>query len=382
MDSKFDFSGVGNKPSNAEDTVKANLEIKQSPVKEEEQKESSSSFNEELNQEYIYKRSVTIVPVTNYSLYRRVNSKSLPNRRDCIGSSVASSRVLSSNKNEVDAYFPAIVGLSPNHPDFVFRVKAWLNNISVVVNEIGVTFDTSFRFNRKRDFYAFKTKYDNIEETYEKNKIGGLDKLQRALEIKINDLNILESTLWQFGTPIKVEDYLLYRHCLLYTHVAKDSAIINSSSEVRFYIKDDNKEVELQNKLRLATNNAKVNFVKLLNDSKQFRNIYVLVAAQQGRNVAIAIKNDITTQQNELDHFSQSEPDKFNKLCNDKNADTKATIELLIAHGELIRSAYNQNITRQDGSLVGANIGEAVAWFKDPANTGAVTAYINKLSYI
>ena len=96
--------------------------------------------------------------------------------------------------------------------------------------------------------------------------------MQKALEIKINDLNLLESTLWQYGSPINVTDYLLYRHCLLYTHVAKDSAIINSSSEVRFYIKDDNKEIELQNKLRLSTNNAKVNFVKLLNDAKQFKN--------------------------------------------------------------------------------------------------------------
>ena len=335
-----------------------------------------------MNEEYVYKRSVTIVPVTNYSLYRRVNSKSLPNRRDSIGSSVASSRILSSNKNEVEAYFPAIIGLSPNHPDFVFRVKAWLNNISVVVNEIGVTFDTSFRFRRKRDFFAFKTKYDAIEESYERNKVGGLDKLQKALEIKINDLNLLESTLWQYGSPINVTDYLLYRHCLLYTHVAKDSAIINSSSEVRFYIKDDNKEIELQNKLRLSTNNAKVNFVKLLNDAKQFKNVYILMAAQQGRNVAIAIKKDITTQQNELDHYSQNEPDKFNKLCNDKDVELKATIELLIAHGELIRSVYNQNITKSDGTLIGANIKEAVAWFKDPANTGAVTAYVNKLTYI
>ena len=382
MDNKFNFSGATNKPSDADSAVKANVENLQSPVKEEEQVKGSSSFNEELNEEYVYKRTVTIVPVTNYSLYRRVNSKSLPSRRDSIGSSVASSRILSSNKNEVEAYFPAIIGLSPNHPDFVFRVKAWLNNISVVVNEIGVTFDTSFRFRRKRDFFAFKTKYDAIEESYERNKVGGLDKLQKALEIKINDLNLLESTLWQYGTPINVTDYLLYRHCLLYTHVAKDSAIINSSSEVRFYIKDDNKEIELQNKLRLSTNNAKVNFVKLLNDAKQFKNVYILMAAQQGRNVAIAIKKDITTQQNELDHYSQNEPDKFNKLCNDKDAELKATIELLIAHGELIRSVYNQNITKSDGTLIGANIKEAVAWFKDPANTGAVTAYVNKLTYI
>ena len=59
-----------------------------------------------------------------------------------------------------------------------------------------------------------------------------------------------------------------------------------------------------------------------------------------------------------------------------------ATIELLIARGELIRYKDNQNIMSIDGELIGANIGEAVAWFKNVNNTSAVNAYYNKLKNI
>lgn len=96
------------------------------------------------NREYIDKRSVTIALVKNYSLFRRANDKSLTKRRDFIGSSVTSSRTLSSNKGEVEAYFPDLIGLSPNNENFITRVKQYLNNIQISVNELGKKFDISF----------------------------------------------------------------------------------------------------------------------------------------------------------------------------------------------------------------------------------------------
>ena len=59
-----------------------------------------------------------------------------------------------------------------------------------------------------------------------------------------------------------------------------------------------------------------------------------------------------------------------------------ANIEMLIARGELVRSQYNQNITTSEGDFIGANMGEAIAWFKNPDNTSVVNAYMNKLKNI
>ena len=91
--------------------------------------------NEDLEAPYTDKRSVTISLVKNYSAYRKANMKVLGQRHEVIGSSVTSCRVLSSNKGEVDAYFPQLIGLSPSNPEFIGRVKAYLSNIQMNVKK-------------------------------------------------------------------------------------------------------------------------------------------------------------------------------------------------------------------------------------------------------
>ena len=58
------------------------------------------------NQPYTDVRSITIMLVKNTSLYRKANDKVLPKRIDYIGSCFNSSKVISANQEEVNAYFP------------------------------------------------------------------------------------------------------------------------------------------------------------------------------------------------------------------------------------------------------------------------------------
>ena len=104
-----------------------------------------------MNKPYIDKRTVTISLVHNYSNYRKANMKVLGQRHEVIGSSVTSCRVLSSNKGEVDCYFPQLIGLSPSNPEFISRVKAYLSNIQMNVNNENVTLNTSFIYNHKKE---------------------------------------------------------------------------------------------------------------------------------------------------------------------------------------------------------------------------------------
>ena len=57
----------------------------------------------------------------------------------------------------------------------------------------------------------------------------------------------------------------------------------------------------------------------------------------------------------------------------------KSFIETLISRGELVRSEFNQQISTADGSFVGSNMNEAIAWFENPKNSDIRTAYENKL---
>ena len=341
--------------------------------------ETADKEKRELEQEYVDNRKVTISLVHNYSNYRRVNMKVLGQRKEVIGSSVRSGQILSSNADEVAAYFPALVGLSPNNPEFITRVKAWLSNIQFVINENDVSLDTSFVYKHKKDYLMIKKQEDAINDAYDKVDRSNIGAIKEALKKKIDALNTLESSKYQYGHPVHLEEYLMYRHCLLYKEVAKDTALINSDSSIRFYIKDEAKEQERQKKLVQERSTAMRNFVELSASDNKFDAVYLAIAIMRNDNLAEALLKDKSVRQSIVMNFVNDSPDKFNKLVNDKNITTKAFIETLIIRGELVRSEFNQQISTADGTFIGSNMNEAVAWFENPDNKATRTAFENKL---
>lgn len=348
-----------------------------------EQPATSAATNkheeEDLTRPYEDKSSVTIALVENYSLYRKVNRVSLPKRVDYIGSCIESSRRLSANKVEAEKYFPNVIGIMPNHENFLTRVKQYLNNIRIAVDEQGVTFDTSFRYDHKEDYLKVQARLEEIEKRYNSVNRNNTAELRKALKIKIDAIDEVERDKAGYGYPLNVEDYLMYRHCLLYNDVAKDMAFINGEQNIRFYIKDNKKEEERKRKQHELANKALQNYVVLLGDSSLFDAVYVQYCVINNKPILTSLLKDVVDREVELRKFATDYPDKFNKIYSNKDVRTISDIELLIARGELIKSDYNQNITTPDGVLIGANMNEALAWFKNPENISAVNAYKNKL---
>lgn len=361
---------VGNVPSVEETVDDVNSSV------------SAENKEGDENDEYVDIRNVTIMLVKNYSLYRKANDKVLAKRKDFIGSSIYASRILSANKEEVDTYFPNIIGLSPADPNFITRVKQYLNNIRISVDELGRSFDISFHYYHKKDYYHIKKEEERIEKIYQNTNRQDITKLRAALKEKITKLNALESTKCKLGYPINVDDYLMYRHCLLYNDVAKDIAFVNTDSNIRFYFKDDQKEAEKLRKFRLEVNKAKSNYVSCLADNTLFDAVYTQFCVVNNMPVISSLAENRLDREIKLDKFSIEEPVKFNKIFNNKDVKLIASIEMLIARGELIRSQYNQNITSPDGDFIGANMNEAVAWFKNTENSSVVNALMNKLKNI
>lgn len=369
----FKPTGVG-AGENIKPNTSAATNIVIPPAAALENKEDKS-----LDYPYTDERTVTIARVQDYSLYRRVNSKALLEQVTYIGSSVTSSRTLAANKDEIAAYFPNLVGVSANNENFFTRVKQYLNNIMVKVDKNGKTFDISFRYNTKRDYLHFKAKEDAINAEYDATPRNDIIALRRALDLKINRLNALESEKHKYGFPVKVEDYLMYRHCLIYKDVAKDPAFVNIDANVRFYFRDDAKEAINAEKKRREINKAKANYVTCIGDDTIFEAVYIQYALAKNLPVMPSLAENKLVKESNLDRFSTEEPALFNKIFNDGDKLIKATIEKLIARGEFIRLAHNQNITSATGEFIGSNINEAVIWFKNPDNTSAVNAYKEKL---
>lgn len=334
---------------------------------------------EELEAPYTDKRSVTISLVKNYSAYRKMNMKVLGQRHEVIGSSVTSCRILSSNKGEVDAYFPQLIGLSPSNPEFITRVKAYLSNIQMNVNNENATLNTSFIYNHKKDYINISKKEDAINAEYDKVDRANPNAIKEALKKKIDALNTLEGTKYLYGRPENLEEYLMYRHCLLYRDVAKDMALINEDPTLRFYIKDEAKEAQRQKKLVDEKKHAMKHFVELCASENKFNAVFVQVALSTGLILSEAVAKAKDEKENILINYVNENPDKFNKLVSDKNVATKAFIEILIMRGELVRSEYNQQISTADGTFIGSNMNEAVAYFNNPNNASVKSAYENKL---
>lgn len=349
------------------------------PAKVQEGQIANVEKDEDLNKEYVDKRTIIISLVHNYSNYRKVNMKVFGQRKETIGSSISSCRILSSNAGEVNAYFPALVGLSPNHADFTTRVKAWLSNIQWVVNENDVPLDISFVYNTKQDYLDFKSKENAIDEEYAKVDRTNLSAIKEAIKRRVNALNTLESEKYKIGHPVNIEQYIIYRHCLLYRDVAKDTAIINSDPSIRFYIKDETKEAEKQKKLTEYRMQAMRNFIELNASPTKRNSVYIAIVASRNENVSEAlIKTDAEKNAYLMDYVNTN-PDKFNKMVTDKNINTRAFIETLIVRGELIRSEFNQQISTADGTLIGSNMNGAVAFFNNPDNKDMKELFENKL---
>ena len=163
--------------------------------------ENRAAKEAELNAPYTDKRSVTIAPVQQFSAYRRANIKSMPPRRNIIGSSISSTRILSSNKDEVEKYFPQIIGISPNNPEFVTRVKAYLSNISFNVQDAGSTLNISFTYDKKKDYLTIKEKEEKINAKRESVARNNTAAIKEAVKVWTQEINDLESEKAKYGHP-------------------------------------------------------------------------------------------------------------------------------------------------------------------------------------
>jgi len=361
------------------DTIKPTTQVNPSNVSGgKTAAEEVAAKEAELNEPYIDKRTVTIAPVQLFSAYRNANKASIGPRKTVIGSSITSSRILSSNKGEVEAYFPELIGLAPNHPEFTSHVKAYLNNISFNVNEKGSPLNISFHYNHKKDYISIKEQEAKINAKRDAVARNNTAAIREAVKVWVTEINELEGTKYKYGRPESVEEYLMYRHCILYRDVAKDLSLINADNTLRFYIRDEDKEAERAKRLIDEKRKAMRNFLAVEASDAKCNAVYVQMIIATNGNVGEALMKTKDEKTSALMQFVNENPDKFNDIIEDKNVEMKSFIEALIARGELIRPEFNQQISTADGTFIGSNINEAVAYLNNPNNATVLEVLKNK----
>ena len=363
-------------PSNSNNNQAAKPANKTQAQVEAEEKAAQEA---ELEAPYYASKKVVISSVRNYSAYRRINMQALGKPKATIGSSVKSVRILMSDKGELAAYYPELIGMSANHPDFITRVKGYLNNIFFNVDDGDKVLNCSFNYNHKKDYLAIQAQEDKILAEYDKVDRSNEAELYKAACKRDEALTHLEQTKYRYGTPENIAEYIIYRHCLNYPDVAKDEAFINSNANLRFYIKDVAKEENRKTKLIIERKKAIERLVERQSSPSKTNAVYIQYCRVSGLNISDGLAKSNLEQVNDLMMFATNDSKKFNSIVTDKNLLDKAFIETLITRGELVRSDYNQQINTPDGQFIGANMNDAIAYFKNPDNAGLKTKLENKL---
>lgn len=333
----------------------------------------------ELNSAYTDTTSVTIAPYSRTSLYRAQNIRVLDEPRYVIGGSCESAKLLVSNSKEVDKYFPKLIGITANNPDFLNKVKEWLNNISIIVPAIGYTLDTSFRYNKKSDYYAIQKELHLIDKAYNEVDKTSPTALIKALKIKKDAIHNLESSKCELGEPVNVNHYIIYRHCLLYNDIAKDMRLLQFKPNIRFYFKDEKQEEEIAQRKQQVIRKAMSNYLSICDNKDKFDAVYTLYCQRSNFDLSIYLNKKQMDKEELIKTYSETQPYKFNKLVEDRNLLIKSKIEKLISLGDLIRDENNNRIGTRDGKFIAANLDGAVNYFNDPSNKSILEAYEIKL---
>lgn len=343
----------------------------------------TSTTEDAFESKFVVDKHVTIAlasDITNRSIFRKVNYQFMEGRRDFIGGSLSAVNRLIAGE-EMAYYMPEIIGINQTHPEFLERVKLYFNNITVPVDDKGLELNASFTYKNEKVAKQVANEEARIEAAFEEsaNK-ADLIEFKKALDAKVEALHQLESKKYTVGTPVNRAQYILYRYCLLYASVAKDSFLVPSNQNYRFYLKDANREKARNEKLFKQKMAALKEYMNLYSgdNTDKFNQVFAVISKREGWFDTYMLSD--TEKQAKLRTYSEEQPNKFLKIATDKNLASTYLIETLIETGDLIRSEYSQNIAMPDGRLIGANLQEAIVWLQDPANAGYVSSFKKKLS--
>lgn len=264
-----------------------------------------------------------------------------------IGASISATNAMLKNGDELKMLMPSMLGLSANSPTWDDKVNLYWNSLAKQVPETtGLELEVGFRY----------TLDDNSREVYLKKLTSCKDDSALAEYGEKQK----EEDKWKFGTPINVEQYLLWRYCLVYGDVANDVADIDKSPKIRFYIFDDTLRKKAEEERFKLETQANMKFYEILVDKDKINNILSVF----GHNV-LGFKNEVH-KQSTLKKIVEAQPLKFLAVESDKQLQMKSFIERCIINNLLKRYANTTAVVDVDSlDTIGTTLDAAIVYLND-----------------
>lgn len=306
------------------------------------------------------KKSITVMRVPNTSEYLIANFQVIGDSGNKkIGGSVTAENAMLVNKEELETYMPNILGLSPSDPRWGDRLDTYIRSISVPVPENGLALNIGFVFDNtdilKKSAIAAYIKDNKLSE-------GDFEDVVEHLTINVN-----RNFWWKYATPMKAEDYFLWRYIQRYHKVAnKLEDADNKSLKIMFYILDED---EIKSK-QIAAFELKTKANKLFNN--------LLESPEKARAVLLLMEqyNIVLTAKSKseylmaLDTIRETDVARFIEAASDLEQKEKAVfLRECIAYN--ILAQYPNSTVVYDGAtgnVIGNNLREAAAYIFDPVN--------------
>ena len=232
-------------------------------------------------------------------------------------------------------YMPDIVSLRPDDINFRTAVEDYWNNIAVYIPKgDGKEIEVGFQ-------------YEN-EEARNKGEADGT-----------------WETRQKYGKPIVLEDYLLYRYCLVYSRVANTIADIDASNRIRFYLHTREEETRTKYNQLEQTKNATVKLLEFLADRNMVKTllyIYERTDLEDTRDQDLFLWDEI-----------KNDPQRFITLVADEDLQTRAFIYKCISSGLLSRQPNTEVIFTDDTNILAYTINDAIAALKTERHAPLMT---------
>lgn len=267
--------------------------------------------------------------------------------------------------DEEAAYLPSIVGVQPNQQEWVSAVNQYWNNISTVVpyiedangKEVGLQLECGMYYKTDADLTAAREEEKKEWETYKLHRDEG-----RFYNMKFE-------IRFKLGSPINLNDYILFRHCLQYNRVANSPDEMYNSPNITFYLfSKDMEGIENQRLLKIKKE-AMVKYLELMEDEVKMRDVVsVLNDILKTDPLPVTYNSSKGDIEVALDVHMNKSPATFLMVVKDESIQMKSLISRAINNGLLRRLPATDVIYYGDNTLIGNSVDEAVVFLTNDKN--------------
>lgn len=282
------------------------------------------------------------------SFYKK-NIESMEEGNWKIGASIKNNDVCRGlSFNEEELYLPMLIGVQPKNDNWQKETTYYWNCISKQVPRDGIELEIGFNYKNT------EAKGSEKERTEKENcDLGEVSK---------------EEDKWKFGFPINIVDYVLYRYCLVYSHVANNLEDVSKSHNIRFYIHSKSEEVKTSHNILTLKNKAYAKYLNVLADRNKVEDLLRLLTDKNG--VILYQVGQTTDEQDILLQTAMLEkPLLFIQYYDDKNLEMKSFISNCITAQRLKRIPNTETIMYGETTIIGNTIDEAVGFLRNDKNS-------------